>query len=411
VVAELGDHGLLHPFCMLCPMTETGGSWPPTRTQLSQMSENELRAELEQAKKDLSCVQGRIVALLGEIGRRETFKLDGCAHLGEWSAGALSMTPSHGRELAKLSTELSRLPALSNSLARGSLGVDQIKPLLHVATPENEAELANQVQGLSPKECRRFAMRIGAASSSIQTQINQQNARFVSLSQQEDGSYRLSGRLSEEAGTQISSALFTLAKDAPPDPLTGEYEPWGARMADALLDLVAAGVQAENPGRPFMVVHVDQSALENASEGYVEIEGGPMGTVSVSKETGRRLACDSFWQSIVESSSGDPVALSKTSRSAPSFLRGLLRRRDGTCRFPGCRNSRFLRAHHILHWADGGKTELNNLVFLCNKHHHFVHEQQWSLEGDPNAELIFVSPEKDVRLPSKIAPRRLQNTG
>jgi len=411
VLAELGDPRLLHPFCMFCSMTTNGGSRPLTRVQLSQMSETELRAELEQAKKDLSCVQGRIVALLGEIGHRETFKFDGCAHLGEWSASTLSMTPSHGRELAELSTKLSRLPALSNSLARGSLGVDQIKPLLKVATPENEATLANQAQGLSPKECRRFATRIGASSGSVETQINQHNGRFLSLSQREDGSYRLSGRLSEEAGTQISSALFTLAKDAPPDPLTGEYEPWGARMADALLELVSAGAQAENPGRPFMVVHVDQSALKNASDGYVEIEGGPMGTVSVSKETGRRLACDSFWQSIVESSSGDPVALSKTSRSAPSFLRGMLRRRDGTCRFPGCRNSRFLRAHHILHWADGGKTELSNLVFLCNKHHHFVHEQQWSLEGDPNEELIFISPEKDVRLPSKVAPKKLSDTG
>lgn len=411
MVSELGNRWLLHPFCMVCPMTTNGGSKPPTRGQLSQMSEGDLRAELERAKKDLSCLQARIIALLSEIGRRETFKLDGSSHLGEWSANTLSMTPSHGRELAELSTKLSRLPALSDSLARGSLGLDQIKPLLNVATPENEVELANQAQGLSPKECRRFAMRIGASSVPANARVDQQNGRFVSLSQQADGSYRLSGRLSEEAGTQVSSALFTLAKDAPPDPLTGEYEPWGARMADALVDLVSAGVQAENPGRPFMVVHVDQSALENSSEGYVEIEGGPMGTVSVSKETGRRLACDSFWQSVVESSSGDPVALSKKSRSAPSFIRGLLRRRDGTCRFPGCHNSRFLRAHHIIHWSDGGKTELSNLVFLCNKHHHFVHEQHWSVEGDPNEELIFVSPEKDVRLPSKVAPKKLSDTG
>jgi hypothetical protein len=392
-------------------MNAHGGTQPLGRGQLSQLSEAELRGELEQAKKELARVQGRIVALLGEIGRRETFKLDGCSHLSQWSANVLDLTPAHGRELAELSVKLAHLPVLARSLGRGSLGVDQLKPLLAVATPSNEQALAHQAQGLSPRECRRFARRLAAANDSVTPQDSGHGERFVSLAQKEDGTYRLSGRLSEHAGTQLSAALSALAKDAPPDPLTGDYEPWGARMADALVELVAAGAQARDPGRPFMVIHVEQAALEGTTGGYVEIEGGPMGTVAVSTETGRRLACDALWQSIIESASGDPVALSKTERSAPAFLRGLLRRRDGTCRFPGCHQSRFLRAHHILHWADGGKTELSNLVFLCNTHHHFVHEQHWSLEGDPNEELIFLSPEKDVRLTAKVAPRRLLDTG
>jgi hypothetical protein len=390
-------------------MSTHGGTQPLGRGQLSQLSEAELREELEQAKRELACVQGRIVALLGEIGRRETFKLDGCSYLSQWSANVLDMTPAHGRELAEVSVKLAHLPVLASSLGQGSLGMDQIKPLLAVATPSNEQALAHQAQGLSPRECRRFARRLAAGS--VEQQDSGHQERFVSLAQREDGTYRLSGRLSEEAGTQLSATLSALAKDAPPDPLTGNYAPWGARMADALLELVAAGAQARHPGRPFMVIHVEQAALESTTKGYVEIEGGPMGTVAVSKETGRRLACDSLWQSIIESASGDPVALSKTERSAPAFLRGLLRRRDGTCRFPGCQQSRFLRAHHILHWVDGGKTELSNLVFLCNTHHHFVHEQHWSLEGDPNGELIFLSPEKDVRLTAKLAPRRLLDTG
>ena len=35
--------------------------------------------------------------------------------------------------------------------------------------------------------------------------------------------------------------------------------------------------------------------------------------------------------------------------------------------------------HHIIHWSDGGPTELENLVSLCRPHHRTVHEQGWRI--------------------------------
>ncbi len=48
--------------------------------------------------------------------------------------------------------------------------------------------------------------------------------------------------------------------------------------------------------------------------------------------------------------------------------------RDQTCQFPGCTNSHHLQAHHVINWADGGPTQLNNLILLCRFHHTCVHE-------------------------------------
>lgn len=45
----------------------------------------------------------------------------------------------------------------------------------------------------------------------------------------------------------------------------------------------------------------------------------------------------------------------------------------GGCRFPGS-GSRFTDAHHLVHWADGGETRLENLLLLCRGHHRAVHE-------------------------------------
>ena len=54
--------------------------------------------------------------------------------------------------------------------------------------------------------------------------------------------------------------------------------------------------------------------------------------------------------------------------------------RDRGCRFPGCdRPPAWTEGHHILHWTDGGRTELENLVALCRLHHRAVHEQGWRI--------------------------------
>lgn len=61
------------------------------------------------------------------------------------------------------------------------------------------------------------------------------------------------------------------------------------------------------------------------------------------------------------------------------------RLRDQHCRFPGCQIlARRCHAHHLWHWADGGPTDLQNLILLCDRHHHAVHDGGWApgLHGD-----------------------------
>jgi hypothetical protein len=44
-------------------------------------------------------------------------------------------------------------------------------------------------------------------------------------------------------------------------------------------------------------------------------------------------------------------------------------RRDGDqCRFAGCTNRHYLHVHHIVHWEDGGHSDVDNLVLLCSFH-------------------------------------------
>ncbi len=65
-------------------------------------------------------------------------------------------------------------------------------------------------------------------------------------------------------------------------------------------------------------------------------------------------------------------------RPAGSVVRRV-RRRDGTCRFPGCATpAERCQLDHVIPWPDG-PTEDANLACLCTSHHGFKHHAGWRL--------------------------------
>jgi predicted HNH restriction endonuclease len=52
----------------------------------------------------------------------------------------------------------------------------------------------------------------------------------------------------------------------------------------------------------------------------------------------------------------------------------------------------FVHIHHVVSWAEGGRTDLDNLAMLCGTHHRRVHEDGWTVRGHPDRELTFHAP-------------------
>jgi hypothetical protein len=144
-------------------------------------------------------------------------------------------------------------------------------------------------------------------------------------------------------------------------------------VAESFLAAPAAAFRtADRPSadRDQVVVHVDAETLHERSPGRCEIEHGP----SIPIETARRLSCDASLIRVVENEKGEPLNAGRKTRSIPAAIRRALNSRDAGCRFPGCTHQRYVDAHHIAHWADGGETKLTNLVSLCRLHHRPVHK-------------------------------------
>ena len=94
----------------------------------------------------------------------------------------------------------------------------------------------------------------------------------------------------------------------------------------------------------------------------------------------RQLACDAEIIPMILNGSGGPADIGRASRTVSRRLRRLLVARDRHCRWPGCSAppSR-CDAHHIIHWLQGGPTNLDNLVLLCHTHHQHLHKHGYRL--------------------------------
>ncbi|MGH2709777.1 MAG: DUF222 domain-containing protein [Actinomycetota bacterium] len=161
----------------------------------------------------------------------------------------------------------------------------------------------------------------------------------------------------------------------------------GARIVDAVVALVTSSGQGSRA--PTLVVHTDANVLTGKRDGRRRLAETSRG-VRLSDDAVRRMACEAKVLFALESK-GRPVALASQGRTVTEHLLEMLRFRDRGCTFPGCGSSWFLHAHHIQHWADGGKTTLENLTLLCGSHHRRVHDGGWTIRGRPPDGLEFVS--------------------
>ncbi len=99
----------------------------------------------------------------------------------------------------------------------------------------------------------------------------------------------------------------------------------------------------------------------------------------------RRLACDAEIIPAVLGSRGEVLDIGRTRRLVTAVLWVALVLRDRHCTFPGCtRPPVMCHAHHLVHWADGGSTALDNLALLCGHHHRVIHSSPWQIRINPD---------------------------
>ena len=114
-----------------------------------------------------------------------------------------------------------------------------------------------------------------------------------------------------------------------------------------------------------------------------------------------RLFCDSAVHRVVMAGRSAILDYGTSTRTIPAPLWNALVIRDEHCRFPGCdRPSVWCEGHHVVWVTQGGPTELANLVLVCSRHHHVLHQPGWHAKLRPDGTFEVTDPNGQVRCTS-----------
>jgi Domain of unknown function (DUF222) len=345
-----------------------------------------LVASVAQHHRAVSAHQRRLLSAVAELDRRRAWRVDGATTMVAWLVQRCSVTAATAREWVTAAQKLESLPKISEALSQGKLSFDQVKPLVQVAKPDTDAQLAQAATQWSAKQVRELA--VAAHRQTDQQAAGDYSRRFLRF---DDRRRTLSGSLPDDHYARVKGALTARVARR-----RGDHRPFEQRMADALVELCGPGAGGAGPNRTAVgagpnrttvVVHADLGYLTGGGGGAELDVLGPL-----SPEVARRLACDARIILSADNEQGQSIQQGIARRNPNWAQRLEIRRRDKGCRFPGCTYTEFTDVHHVVHWLNGGLTAVPNLVTLCDQHHRAVHELGWKMSGDANALLTFRSP-------------------
>jgi len=380
-----------------------------------------IEAELTELAGQLAAGECRWLLLVSEYDRREGYLQWGCRSCAQWLSWQCGLDARSAREKLRVARALDDLPVISREFAAGKLSYSKVRALTRIATPDNEADLAELAEHATAVQVERVVRGYRRARNAAdeRSDAERQHAeRFLRLEVDDapdsDGSYVVSGRIPAD----VAAALLTVFESAralvprpephhdsaddsdddsgpagPPDPQPLNV---GQLNVDALAMMaeswIAHGPASRKGGDRHMVtVYVDANVLA-ADDSADDSEGvcAADGCSRLAPETARRLMCDSSIVWMLQDADGKPVNVSTRTRSIPSSLRRAVHARDQGCDFPGCGRRSFTDIHHIRHRAHGGDNTMENLVELCWFHHRLVHEGGWNLRRGDHGQLIAI---------------------
>ncbi|TXS95562.1 DUF222 domain-containing protein [Parahaliea maris] len=351
-----------------------------------------------------------------------------CAHWLNWQCG---IALGAAREKIRVAHRLEELPLIDSAFAKGEISYSKVRAMTRVATADNEDYLLMIARHGTASHMEKLVGKFDKVKKQLsdrRRENEQENNRKLLYYQDDDGMWVIHAKLPPEAGEKVIKALEAVAAPIQAEHQQALQESCAADSAgDVSAETFSATVEREQreSGNRFreLLEHTRADALVKITEHFLATSAGGTSPQALkgaercqiilhididtlqksgsththgphccefehkqwlSPDTTRRLSCDASLVTVLENNNGEVLNIGRRARTVPPAIRRALALRDKTCRVPGCCESRYVDAHHIQHWADGGETSLNNLVTLCRYHHRLLHQGGFRIEAVPS---------------------------
>ena len=365
-------------------------------------TDSALGEDLVELRRTVDRLEYQFSRRLRLFSKRQGYVTLGFVSLISWLRRACRLMPGVAMQHSEVARNLQSLPQTSTALASGDIGFHHAAVIARTVTEvgveavvEEEARLVRAAQTLDPKYLSFVTRRLRYSidpDGTLADANDKYGSRFLHLSQTWEGMWVIDGRLDPEGGATVRTAFNALMQEWQP----GVESTYSKRQADAFVEMARqrldAGTLPEVAGqKPHLSVTASMSTLMKAP-------GAPAADLEwaqpITADTARRVACDCAMTRVLLGPTSEPIDVGRCTRTIPPALRRALVVRDKGCRFPGCdRPADWCDGHHLIHWIDGGETNLSNTSLLCRRHHRFVHELGWQLRWGDGGEILAIKPQ------------------
>jgi hypothetical protein len=321
------------------------------------------------------------------------------------------------RDAARREQACEQMPCFEKALADGAVAtghLDALAAATHGLDDDAQAAFVDHAESLLglaewqsveafTRECDELARNVSHDEGESRLERQKKDCRVRQWVDRITGMHHIHAELDAESGAKAWTAINAVAASmrhaateagesaAEPHGPTGRRYSWDWYAAQALIELVT-GARSVDKRVPEVAVLVDWRTLCSGlhERSLCETSEGTM----LPPSTVRRLCCEAEIFPAVLGGHGEVVDLGRSQRLANRAQRRALRAMYRTCGFPGCDVS-FDRCeiHHIEWWENFGPTDLQNLLPLCSRHHHVVHEDGWTLRIGPHREITLTRPD------------------
>jgi hypothetical protein len=186
--------------------------------------------------------------------------------------------------------------------------------------------------------------------------------------------------------------------------------PWDQLEVESLIAAIGGGGDRV----PMIFVLIDETTLATGKVHERTVCETDDGT-PLPVETVRNLCCNADIVPIIVDGKGQALAVGRTQRVATPAQRAALGAMHRTCVGSNCTVSfEDCYMHHIVPWTEGGFTDLDNLVPLCSREHHLVHEGRWKITMTADRVVTWIRPDGTIyatvssidRAPNGVKPIR-----
>jgi Domain of unknown function (DUF222)/HNH endonuclease len=362
--------------------------------------------ELSELTGQRNAIDARIVEIIADIDHDGLWGNTGARSVQGLVAWKLGLSSTTAGTIAAVAHRLPDFPLCAAGMREGRFSLDQIGVIASKAadgSDEHYAELAqsatvSQLRTAVKQEPRPQPAPEPETEPEWEPELPPEPPRSITHTADEQSTTWHITLPPEEAAVfdaalqSHQDALVAQWKRDHDDTITDQTPPF-PNAVDGFMSLVHAGWDTDVAARPHgqrttIVAHLDIESRIAA------LHLGPL----LSDDDRRYLLCDATCEVWFERN-GQVIGSGRETRTISRRLRRALEYRDhGTCVVPGCGSTRGLHAHHIIHWEDGGPTELANLVLVCPFHHRLHHRGGITITGP--AERLTVTDASGHRLES-----------